>query len=596
MSTPIGTKVSDAAIRRELDRILQSPMFAQSERLSQFLRYTVEHVISGRNESLKEYVIGTEVYGRKPPYHPSQDSIVRTEARRLRSKLKEYYESEGKEDSIFIFFRPGSYVPVFRLKDSDTSYQVILEDAQNQIYSEGAGVPVAVIPFVDLSRQPLTGRFALGITEELIHELMQSDGCRVLSAHSTAYLGTQSDVPGLARKLGAQIVFEGTVREEGNRMRVTASIVSADGFQLWSQRLEAEADSSNLFSMQEQFASALVSRVKPQQSIVQSKKASATPLLLSVYPTILKGDSLLEEGTFTDVQGALAKFCEVKEITPGYARPFCGIARCHVWMALHGSPRSREHVSEASSAAEEAIKLDPQMTEALTSMGSVQASEWKWEDAEASFVKATAQRSHAGANRHFAMLLTVLGRFDEAYLYLERAQRIDPFSYLQKTARAQFFYLSGRYEEALEHFTEPLRYGPIPLDAQLYVALIYSELGKYEIARRIAEHAQRCVGADLPSLGRIAEIYARCEDHISAVSIIERFGLLSNDAGISKYRRARLAAALDRRDMAISMLSASYLDKEAELPYLVVEHRFDPIRQMPEFSELVRKIQSKDRS
>lgn len=84
---------SEDTVRAELDRILGSPIFAQSDRLGRFLRFAVEHAIGGTGEGLKEYIIGTEVYDRKPPYHPSQDSIVRTEARRLRTKLKEYYES-----------------------------------------------------------------------------------------------------------------------------------------------------------------------------------------------------------------------------------------------------------------------------------------------------------------------------------------------------------------------------------------------------------------------------------------------------------------------------------------------------------------------
>jgi hypothetical protein len=86
---------------------LESSIFIQSDRLGRFLRYTVEMTLAGVAETLKEYLIGTEVYDRKPPYHPSVDSIVRSEARRLRSKLKEYYESEGRNDSIFIYYRPG---------------------------------------------------------------------------------------------------------------------------------------------------------------------------------------------------------------------------------------------------------------------------------------------------------------------------------------------------------------------------------------------------------------------------------------------------------------------------------------------------------
>jgi hypothetical protein len=115
---PSREDVPDAAIRDQLSRIVESAIFAQSERLSRFLRFTVEVTLAGDAEQLKEYVIGTEVYDRKPPYHPNTDSIVRSEARRLRSKLKEYYESDGKGDPVFIYYRIGSYVPVFRQQQS----------------------------------------------------------------------------------------------------------------------------------------------------------------------------------------------------------------------------------------------------------------------------------------------------------------------------------------------------------------------------------------------------------------------------------------------------------------------------------------------
>jgi hypothetical protein len=112
-------KISEQAIREELSRILQSSVFAQSDRLGRFLRFTVETTLAGEAETLKEYVIGTEVYERNSSYHPSEDSIVRSEARRLRGKLKEYYESVGKDDPVLIHYRPGSYVPAFRPRPSE---------------------------------------------------------------------------------------------------------------------------------------------------------------------------------------------------------------------------------------------------------------------------------------------------------------------------------------------------------------------------------------------------------------------------------------------------------------------------------------------
>src|ERR1700726_4489538 len=112
----LQSDVSNHAIREQLLRMLDSPIFVHSHRLSRFLRFTVETTLAGQAEILKEYLIGTEGYDRKPPYHPSVDSIVRSEARRLRNKLKQYYESVGKDDSVFIYYRPGGYAPVFRLQ------------------------------------------------------------------------------------------------------------------------------------------------------------------------------------------------------------------------------------------------------------------------------------------------------------------------------------------------------------------------------------------------------------------------------------------------------------------------------------------------
>ena len=112
-------EIAQEAIREELSRILESSIFVQSDRLGRFLRFTVETTLAGDAETLKEYVIGTEVYERNSSYHPSEDSIVRSEARRLRSKLKEYYDSVGKHDPVLIYYRPGSYVPVFRPRPSE---------------------------------------------------------------------------------------------------------------------------------------------------------------------------------------------------------------------------------------------------------------------------------------------------------------------------------------------------------------------------------------------------------------------------------------------------------------------------------------------
>ena len=220
-----------AAIRQQLAHMLESRVFVQSEKLSRFLRFVVEHVLDGNRDYLKEYVIGSEVYDRKPPYHPSQDSIVRTEARRLRSKLKEYYETEGKEDPVYVYLRAGSYVPVFQYKKALVG---VAPGARK------AAILIAILPFHDISQSPLSSRYARGIPDELAYALMRAEGCRVI-----------------ARTSAPQMLFEGSVREESSRIRVTARIVDVDGFHLWTTRVDAQIDSGTVCAMEEQIASAL---------------------------------------------------------------------------------------------------------------------------------------------------------------------------------------------------------------------------------------------------------------------------------------------------------------------------------------------------
>jgi TolB-like protein len=222
----------------------------------------------GEGGSVKEYLIGTEVYERKPPYHPGEDSIVRSEARRLRRKLKEYYESDGKDDSVLISYRPGSYVPVFSLRE---------------LFSERRGIRIAVLPFVDASRSILSGECARFITDDLVHELVRTDGLRVTTASSVVPPVAQAlDIPSLARKLDVHVLFGGTVREENNQLRVSVRVVDADGFHILSERFETESDLQGVFKVSEKIVSELISRVLPEQSQFERQPLTAT--MLAVNP------------------------------------------------------------------------------------------------------------------------------------------------------------------------------------------------------------------------------------------------------------------------------------------------------------------------
>ena len=258
------TDVSERAIREQLARLLESSIFVHSLRLGRFLRLTVDTTLAGRADTLKEYLIGTEVYDRKPPYHPSADSIVRSEARRLRNKLKQYYESDGMDDPVFVYYRPGTYVPVFRLRSAQDANAPVVTIELNKSAHDGGAIPVAVLPFAVISRARggLCGQCAQIIADELLHQLARRRGFRVCSACSVVpLLAMPLDLPAVARKLDVRIFFEGVVHGCGNRLRITARIVDASGVLIWSERFDAQTGTPSLFRVSEQIASEMIKRV-----------------------------------------------------------------------------------------------------------------------------------------------------------------------------------------------------------------------------------------------------------------------------------------------------------------------------------------------
>src|SRR5579871_1882376 len=148
LANSAANPVPATAIREQLARVVNSPGFISSARLCRFLTHIVNRTIDGEIDSLKELSIAMDVFDRTSEYDPNIDAIVRVEARRLRAKLKAYYEDGlGADDPVLIGLRPGSYVPVFRWLDA--------QPRKDREATEAASPPrrkcIAVLPFVNMS-------------------------------------------------------------------------------------------------------------------------------------------------------------------------------------------------------------------------------------------------------------------------------------------------------------------------------------------------------------------------------------------------------------------------------------------------------------
>lgn len=240
-----------AAVTTQLDKILASATFIRSKRLGRFLRFTVEQCLDGRQNSLKEYLVGVEVFNKLETFDPRIDSIVRVEARRLRSKLERYYQTEGRDDNVIIQFRKGSYVPMLMTRDQMRSLGL----ADDSGIRTGVR-SIAVSRFQNLGVDPAHAYFCSGLTDDLISALTKVPMFRVLARVSNG-------APQPAEEPKADFILEGSVRKQGDRLRIAAQLIdSAKSLYIWSETYER--DMNDAFAVQDEISRAIVTALRKE--------------------------------------------------------------------------------------------------------------------------------------------------------------------------------------------------------------------------------------------------------------------------------------------------------------------------------------------
>jgi serine/threonine protein kinase len=235
-----------------------------------------------------------------------------------------------------------------------------------------AGPPdksIAVLPFEDMSPGRDNEYFGDGIAEEIINALTRLEGLRVAARTSAfSFKGKHEDLRTVGDKLNVATVLEGSVRKAGNRLRVTAQLVTAtDGYHLWSERYDR--DLTDVFAVQDEIAAAIaekleVTYVSPPAPV----SASKTTPNVEAYDAYLKGRALLQKRGLS-LQEALACFERAVELDPSSARAHAGLGDALWWLAYyHLAPRD-EALTRARTSLARALEIDPDCAEVLGRVG-----------------------------------------------------------------------------------------------------------------------------------------------------------------------------------------------------------------------------------
>lgn len=576
-SLPESISISPEEVRAELARVLESELFAHSARLSRFLQRTVEAVLDGKADSVKEFALGQDVFERGADYDPRIDSIVRVEALRLRRKLNEYYERAGGEDPVIISYQPGSYVPRFHRRRP-------LEPPSESAPKDLDPDTIAVLPFVNLSADPEQAMFCTGTTEEIILELASVPGLKVLGLATVFALRDHGNgfLP-MCRKLGVGTLVEGSVRRSGDQLRIGARTVDvATGQTAWSRSFERT--DNDIFAIQDEIAQEVAAALQAPARPVPAIPTGAAGL--EAYTWYLRGMDAWDEGKPERCREAIDHLKRAAALAPQFALPQSGLAQAYQWMALWGWAHPLEMEDQSRTAVQEAMRMDGQSAETQAAWAThLVRFEWNWRSAESAANRALELNPSCGlaysmkANSALAQL-----RLDDALRYFERAVQLDPLSYRTNGAVGIAYWSQRRYDEAERWFRVAQSLKPHSLQNHYFRSRLYLSMGRW------AEAVEQSLAASEESnlaLGALGAAYAGLGNREKADEALRRLRERAEFRYVDGMASALVQMALDDTHAALESVAEAVENHSPMAPFLNPDHWFEPLRQDLRFQTIL---------
>src|SRR5438477_4597910 len=441
---------------------------------------------------------------------------------------------------------------------------------------------IAILPFNDLSAAKNHDYFSDGIAEELLGALAKVDGLRVAARRSSFWFkDKEAELSEIASKLNVGHVLEGTVRRDGNRVRVTAELIDAcDGFTLWSETYEREMH--GIFALQDEITRSIVDALKLNLDISPPPASRST----EAYDAYLHGLFYSDKSTEDALRKSLEFFQRALEKDPRFSRAWTGIAKACLWLAdayvppLAAYPKVRD-------AAVRALQLNDEEAEAHVYLAETKRIlEWDLDGAEAEFNRAVAIDPNSTASNYFiAALYAARGERDKALAYLQRTSKIDPASLWVNNSACELYRYFGLYDEAIAAGQRALQLDATFLYGEPLLAALYREMGRFDDAIALYEKAQSVSGK--PGFG-LAITYARMNRRKEAQETLE-----AAVAARGRYTPgdaiAHVHVALHAHDDAIRELERACDERSSSLHFVGIAPEFIPLRSDRRFISILKK-------
>lgn len=452
---------------------------------------------------------------------------------------------------------------------------------------------IAVLPFADLSPAKDQEYFSDGLSEQLINDLAKVSGLKVVGRSSAfQFKGRREDLSAVGRKLGVANILEGSVRRDGNHIRITAELIKADdGFQLWSQTYDREVN--DIFAIQDEISLATTQALQMKllggtSQPVASNERSTTAEAYQAYllAKYLSGQAQNKE----DFSKALTRTEQAIKLDENYAPAWALRSSVRTMMLEDGLLDPADGFREARNDAERAIELDPTLASAYVALATTQIDyDWDWDAADAFLTKA-ASLEPGGTDilRIRSHLSLVRGDLNQAIKLEQQAVTLDPLHINSHLGLGYTLYLAGRYDDAQAEMKKALE-----LDSK--AAFVHISMGKILLARGKPQKALVEIEKEPTDWGKLtgqALVYhALGREQDSNTALAE---LIAKHATDTAYQIAEVYAYRGESHKSFEWLERAYKQRDAGITQIKTDPLFKDLRHDPRYARLLRQMSLRD--
>jgi len=463
---------------------------------------------------------------------------------------------------------------------------------------------IAVLPFVNMSGDPGNEYFSDGISEEILNVLASTPELRVAARTSSfSFKGKAIEVPEIADALKVRMVLEGSVRRQGDQVRITAQLIDAqDGFHVWSQTYDRKLE--DIFAIQDEIARAIGEELKVKiAGPARAGRGPGPPQNLAAHDLYLRGMALWHMRGEQELWDAIAAFEEATVLDPKSAQAFAGLALAY---SVVGGYSARvpfdETLARARNAAEMALALDPSLPEAYAALGSVAGTGGDRRSTSVALLERAVdlRPSFATAHQWLGTLLVTSGDLAGGLASLERASTLDPRSPIIADNHAKVLLSLGRNDEARARCLQALEFAPTFAGCLISASMAGLLSGDFEAARPLLE---RFVSAENPSAGAqatelLVALTGRADRHAFARRLAD-FPINSYlDRGSGNALPGDVVPAvlmlLGERELALENLERLAGVPNGHAEWTITLPVLDPIRCEPRFMAVVERLRTTD--